>query len=655
MKIIYVTLFLIFFLLPTQLLTNELSNSTSPYLLQHANNPVNWMSWGEKAFKKAKKEHKPIFLSIGYATCHWCHVMEKESFKNKKIATLLNRYFISIKVDREELPHIDSLYQRLYKNNYGYFGGWPLNIFLSPQKEVFYIGNYIPPSRESFAEGFDTLLPKLHQIYQDKKRLEKNIYLYNHTQKYVSNSSKQKQLSLKSLIRSIEKEYDNEAAGFGKNKRFPQAAKTALLLELAELGKSEELRKKYFDLLDMMALRGLYDHVEGGFFRYSVDRAWEIPHFEKMLYTQAELLPLYIRGYMHRDKKLYKDVVDETIAMLERYFLYKSYYFSASDADSQNEEGGYFTFTQAEIKKALEQNPHAKAIEDAMEFSIEGNFHEKVHINFYSQKRPKGFLDFQKALKKIREKRVYPFVDKKINCAWNAMMIEALYKASVIDGRYAIKAKKHLDALMDLMFDKDVLYHQTIPKQMPMQKALLEDYAFLISAFIAAYEVEYDASRLDFAEYLLQKAKKKFYKNGIWYLSDDTLYIKADLNDKYYTSALAKMLQNISKLAALKSSLSYERFLQKSLKGLMPELEKKQSGVPALASVYLMQKYGVPVVKSSKKNLLKNRKEIERIPYPYLLREPGEYEDYLACTLRRCFAKEKTLFGIKKAINSLKK
>jgi len=655
MKLIYVTLFLIFFLSPTQLLTNELSNTTSPYLLQHANNPVNWMPWGEKAFLKAKREHKPIFLSIGYSTCHWCHVMERESFTDKKIATMLNKYFISIKVDREELPQIDTLYQQLYKKHYGHVGGWPLNIFMTAKRELFYITNYIPPSRESYAQGFDTLLPKLHHIYTNNSLLKRNIYFYMHTQKRIVKKTTKKQLSLQTLTESLQKQYNEEDIGFGKNKRFAEAAKTALMLDIAELSRNKALKKNYFDLLDIMALRGLYDQVNGGFFRYSVDAAWEIPHFEKMLYTQVELIQLYVRGYALKPKKLYKDVIQESIAMLDRRFLYKNLYFSASDADSKEGEGAYFTFTQVEIQKALQHNPHAKAIEDAMEFSFEGNFHGRVHINFYTSKRPKGFLAFQKALREIAAKRDYPFIDKKINTAWNAMMIEALYKASLIDKKYILKADKHLQALHDLMFVNNELYHQSVPLHKPKQKAILEDYAFYIAALIAAYEVEYDEKKLDFAELLLQQAKKKFYKEGVWYLSDDNLKIKADLNDKYYTSAEAKMVQNIIRLAALKASFAYEKFAKENLQKRNKILTEKQADAPALASAYLMQEYGIVVLKSSKKNLQKHRFRIEQILYPYLLREAKEYDDYLACTLRQCFAKESSLNTLIKALKAFKK
>ena len=641
MKTTYVTLFLIFFLSPSQLLTNELSNQTSPYLLQHADNPVKWMAWGKKAFDKAKKENKAIFLSIGYATCHWCHIMEKESFRDIKIATLLNKYFISIKVDREELPQVDALYQKSYKQYYGHAGGWPLNVFLTPQKEVFYITNYIPPKNSSKFEGFEQLLPKLHQVYENKAVLKKSIDLIAH-RKFITTNRISK-ISLESLVQSMEKEYQSDYQGFGRSSQFPESSKLALMLDLAQLSNSEALKNNYFAMLDVMALRGLYDHVNGGFFRYSVDTSWEIPHFEKMLYTQAELLPLYVNGYVLSHNQLYKEIVQETIAMLSRRFEQDSLYFSASDADSIVGEGAFFTFTRSEIKNALKNNPYAQEIEEAMEFSYEGNFHDKVHINFYTPTRPNGFITFQKQLKKVTQKRRYPFIDTKINTAWNAMMIEALYKASIIDKTYARKAEKHLLALKDMMFDKGELYHQNILGHKAKQKGLLEDYAFFIGALIAAYESGFDQEHLLFAEYLLVKAKQKFYKNGLWYLSDDGLDVKAGLNDKYYTSAQAKILQDIIKLAALKGSFKYEKLVVESMKKLYSTLAKNQADTPALARLYLMQTKGIVVIKSSEENLEKNRFLFQRSKYPYILLKAKEYDDYLACTLRQCFAKEKDL------------
>ncbi|SFV70076.1 Thymidylate kinase [hydrothermal vent metagenome] len=641
MKLIIVTLFFSLFPLFADTFTNALIDETSPYLQQHAHNPVNWMPWGKAAFIKAKKENKPIFLSIGYATCHWCHVMEKESFTKRKIAALLNKYFIPVKVDREELPQIDALYQRIYKSYYGHSGGWPLNLFLTPQKQVFYITTYIPTKTESYAEGFTTLLPKMNALYNNKLRLKNAIEEIAHAAP-KENKNVQKILTTQSLVDSIQKMYDTDYPGFGTSKQFPEAAKITLLLDLAQLTKNKKLAKEYFTLLDTMALRGIYDQVGGGFFRYSVDREWEIPHFEKMLYTQADLIVLYVRGYALSHKRLYKDVVQESIAMLQKHFSWHNLYFSASDADTKKGEGAYFTFTPKEIDAALKYNVHEDDIRDALGLVIEENFHERVHLNFYTNTRPKGFYYFQKALREIQSKHTYPFIDKKINTAWNAMMIATLYKAAYIDEKYAKMADKSLFALEQMMLRKQELYHQTIPNHQPQQKGLLEDYAFFIAALLASYEQSYDIAKLQEAEYLLAQAKQRFYKSGVWYLSSKK-QIKAGVNDKYYTAAVSKMVQNIIRIAVLKESLRYDKFAQKSLNTLQNELPYKLADAPALARAYLMHKNGVVLLKSKKSNLLQNRKKIQAIEYPYIMTRAEHYDDFLACDLRQCFAKEKNL------------
>ena len=632
---------------------NELQFETSPYLKQHQTNPINWYPWGEKAFKKAKEENKAIFLSIGYSTCHWCHVMAQESFENEKIAEMFNKYFICIKVDREEMPHLDSYYQRLHVKLKNRTGGWPLSAFLSADKKPFYVATYIPPTRKPYHEGLDTLLPRIYKEYKnDYKSILKQINLIesrmNKPTKIVTN--KNAKISVETLVKSISEEYDDIYSGFGRGKKFPEASKLSLMMDLATLKKDETLEKKTLEMLDAMALRGLYDHVDGGFFRYSVDAIWEIPHFEKMLYNQAELIPLYVRAYLKTNNELYKNVVIETIEMLDRRFLKDSLYYSASDADTHHKEGGYFLFTTAEIEDALKNNKYKEDIEESLEFSINGNFEGKVHLNFYTKKRPKGFDEFKRELLKVRKTKEYPFIDKKINTAWNSMMIEALYKASVIDKKYVEKADTHLNTLKEFMFDKGELYHQSLIGVKPKQKGLLEDYSFLISALISGYEVTYDEQKLDLAEYLLNQARYKFYKNSQWYLSADRLKIRADMRDKYYTSALAKMTQNLIRLAALKASFKYEKISLSTLELLNSTIELKQSDVPASATAFLMNHSGVITLKNSKERLLRDRVAIELISYPYLLSKKGEYREYLACTLRSCFAKDKELNQVKKDI-----
>ena len=641
----------------TTLLSSDFKNSlqyeSSPYLKQHERNPVNWMPWGEAAFKKAKKEHKAVFLSIGYSTCHWCHVMAEESFENEAIAKLFNEHFICIKVDKEELPHLDTLYQEIHLKVKKRSGGWPLSAFLTSEKKPFYIGTYIPLTRQTYSEGLDTLLPRLAKRYGNKYKLiqedVQNIEdLMNQPLSHVKNSSAK--ISAKTLLNVIDEDFDDIYSGFGRRKKFPESAKIELMLDLAILEDNKKLESRVFFMLDSMALRGLYDHVGGGFYRYSVDAAWEIPHFEKMLYNQAELIPLYTRAYLMSNKKLYRDVVIETIAMVEKRFQNEKLFWSASDADTDHEEGKYFLFTPKEAKNRLLNNPHKILIEEALEFTIEGNFEGKVHLNFYTNNRPLGFDAFTKELRKIRVKKEYPFIDKKINTAWNSMMIEALYKASAIDVKYAKQADEHLEALTTFMFKKGELYHQSLLGLEPKQLGLLEDYSFMIGALISGYEATLESKKLDFAEYLLIVAKRKFYKEGIWYLSNDSLEVKADIKDKYYTSALGKMSQNILKLASLKASFKYEKLALKTLESMNAEIEKKQFETPASATAFMMQKVGIVTLKSSEQNLVKNSLKIKQIKHPYILVKAEEMEEYLACTMRSCFAVDKEFSKIKKSV-----
>ncbi|MFT5661453.1 MAG: hypothetical protein ACI9TV_002099 [Sulfurimonas sp.] len=630
--------------------TNELKYSTSPYLQQHATNPVNWLPWGEEAFKKAKQENKAVFLSIGYSTCHWCHVMEKESFENEEIAKLFNKYFICVKVDREEMPHLDSYYQRVYEKLNGRIAGWPISAFLTYNKKPFYLASYIPPSKRSYYEGLDTLLPKIYAKYSDNFKLlleeSEQIFLKMNTQDKLL-EYKDTNISITTLKESVLDAYDSIYSGFGKGKKHPEASRLSLIMDLAVLDNNQELKDKSYEMLDTMALRGLYDHIGGGFFRYAVDAAWEIPHFEKMLYNQAELIPLYVRGYAQTSKKLYKDVVLETIDMLDRRFLKNDLYFSASDADVNGVEGAFFTFKEEEIEKALENNIHVNEITEALEFTINGNFEGEVHLNFYESTRPKGFEEFKAKLQDVRKTKEFPFIDKKINTAWNAMMIEALYSASALDPIYTKKADIHLKKLKNLMFKKGELYHQTLSGLKATQSGLLEDYSFFIGALLKGYSVDFKEEKLDFAVYLLTKAKEKFYQEGIWYLSDDTLKIKADLRDKYYTSPLGKMLQNIVYLASLKSSFEYNKLARDTLTTINYEIQIKQSSVPASAKAFLMQNIGLITLKSKVQNLEKNRKYILNTKYPFLVLKNEDHAMYLACTMNSCFGIDKEYQKIK--------
>ena len=654
MKFMYITIILVIYLNISN--ANELKFETSPYLKQHQDNPLNWYAWNDKAFAKAKKENKPIFVSIGYSTCHWCHVMAEESFENEEIAKLFNKYFIAIKVDKEEMPHIDSYYQDLHKKLIGHPGGWPLNIFLTSDKKPFFIQGYIPAiSSESYI-GLDELLPDLHNKYINNLLIDDIRKIENLSEhSYIKVNISKSKISVNTLKDSINDQYDDLSGGFGASSKFPEASKVHLMMDLAQLSDSNDMYEKSLETLDSMALLGLYDHIDGGFFRYTISVDWEIPHFEKMLYTQSEMISLYSRAYSIKNNDLYKNIIEETIAMCDRRFLKNNLYFSASDAVLHESEGKYFIFSIKQIQNALSKNEFSKEIRDSLDNAAEGNFlnsHSSimVHLNFNSKTRPKGFNKFKKELSKIRDKKEYPFIDKKINTAWNALMIESLYKASVINKKYIIKADKHLKYLKDFMFDKGELYHQSLIDNKPKQLGFLEDYSFMISALIAGYEVTFDKEKLEFASYLLSRAKSKFYKDGLWYASDDKLNIKADLIDSHYISALSKMIQNIIKLSSLKFSRKYEALARTTLENINTQIEDNQANTPAAASAYLMQKYSLVTLKNSKKILFRDMKKIQKIEYPFIVLKESPDDKYLACTMQSCFAIDNNIESIEKAI-----
>ena len=630
------------------LYANALEHEHSPYLQQHKNNPVNWYPWGKEALSKAKKEHKLIFLSIGYSTCHWCHVMAHESFENQSIAKLLNEEYIAIKVDREELPHLDRLYQNLHILLKSRSGGWPLTAILTEDAKPFFVGTYIPPTKKYNLEGMKTLLPRLAAEYRENKRqIDAQAEMINE-KILVFDVHEFKPVAIhlgitEEVFPAFEENFDEIYYGFSYQPKFPEASKIALLFDLDALG-VKGAREMALLTLRAMALHGLYDQIDGGFFRYSVDAAWEIPHFEKMLYTNAELIPLYVKAYTLTKDELYKDVVIETINMIETRFENKAVYFSASDADTHHEEGGFFTYTYEEMMQSMQglsQNKKRALIKDLDLIEV-GNFEDKTHINFYTKSRPENFKKIRVKLKEMRKNREYPFIDKKINTAWNAMMIEALFSSSVIDKKYLNLAEKRLAALLDMMYVKGVLYHQVLSGQRPQQKALLEDYAFLVSALIEGYEKSYNRQYLYLARSLSDEAIKKFYKKR-WVLSDDGLRVSADMLDKYYTAAMNKMLMALLKLANLSGDRKYLDRVKESLASHSALLKKSPASYASLMQVFLREKKGYVTLKSSQKKLEQNEKRIAEINYPFVLTKADELKAYLACDMSQCFAIEQNL------------
>ncbi len=639
---------------------NALIKEDSPYLQQHAHNPVNWYPWGEEAFAKAKKEHKLIFLSIGYSTCHWCHVMEEESFENKAIAKLLNDNYISIKVDREAYPQLDKKYQLWYRAFYGKRGGWPLSVFMSPDAKVFHLATYIPAEAGYGSKGLFTILPAFAAMYHnDQSAFKAEVKKYDTAKKRAERqkgmSSKPTEARVTRYMDAVKKEFDPIHGGFSKRPKFPEASKLTLLFDIDRLYGNKDARHMAVFTLKKMAEGGIYDQIGGGFFRYTTDEAWEIPHFEKMLYLNAELIPLYVKVYEMTKDPLYKKVVTETIAEMEKHFLKKGLYLTASDADSEGEEGGYFIYNYVKIKNALlKQGMKAEVLEAALAYlgiEEDGNIDGELSLpHITSQNKPAGVEKVKAYLKRVREKRVYPFVDEKVITSWNAMMIKALFSASKIDKKYSQQAKKRMNRLLERMLRDGILYHQVLLGKVPKQKALLEDYAFLIDALIAGYESSYDAGYLQLLKTLTEEAKKAFYRNGKWYLSHDGIEAYADFDDKYYTAALSLMLDDMVRVAGLSENLSYIAIVKQTLKDEGAILEKKPEGASKLLETFLRLKKGDVILKASKKSLLAEKVEIGKISYPFLLSKVEKGVGAMACKINLCFAYDKNITAVIKKI-----
>ncbi len=639
-------------------MANQLKNSLSPYLLQHKDNPVNWYEWRDEAFNKAKKENKLIFLSIGYSTCHWCHVMEHESFEDQKVAELLNKYYISIKVDKEQMPHIDNYYQLGYRivNKRG--GGWPLTVILTPDKKPIFFGTYIPKNSTFNMQGLLKILDFF--AHHDRKELDKSG---ESIKRAIESYQSVKQIPQKvddrlveKTIKEYEKNFDFKYKGFSDQPKFPQSSSIDALLYLYQLSRDKKPLEMATDTLTAMAKGGIYDQIDGAFYRYSVDRAWEVPHFEKMLYTNAELLSTYAMAYKITKNPLFKRVIDETIKEIDRRFKYNGVYFSASNADSPNKNGheieGYFFVYDYDktMEYLLKNNIDKKDAKEALKYfgiSEYGNFKlEWSNPHITTDKKPKELERVKSLLKKMREEKEYPFIDKKINTAWNALYIKALFECG-----YIKKAKESLEALLNLMYKDDELYHQTLLPHKPTQKGLLEDYSFVGDALWSGYQATLDDRYLKLFEKIVYKSVEKFYKNGKWRESQDDFVTYASIEDNNYKSELSTNLENLLKLSAIKGDFKLQEMVKKTIENYSMQINKFPHYYPSALKVVLMMKYDAYFIKGKKEGLLEF--DLSEIEYPFVYKEVLEQKDFLICGLTNCFKIVKSTKEILKEIEKI--
>lgn len=579
--------------------TNELINSSSPYLLQHAHNPVNWVEWSEAAFEKAKKENKLILISVGYSACHWCHVMERESFENEEVAELMNEHLICIKVDREERPDVDQIYMNAVQLMTQQ-GGWPLNCFALPDGRPIFGGTYF--KKDQWMDVIDQLW---NTYRKDKKRV---LDYAKQLTEGVINSELVEALEpihefdpapLTEMVQKWKRSFDFDEGGNNRAPKFPMPNNYEFLLRYGVQNIDQTVVNHAHKTLRKMALGGIYDQLGGGFSRYSVDALWKVPHFEKMLYDNGQLLSVYAKAYQQSGEELYKDVIDQTVEWLMREMRNSDYgFYSALDADSEGVEGKYYTWTKEELKALLREDYDWFA--EFYNVNPTGYWEDGVYILLRSHTKnewcelkniePK---DFDKQLETIhqklnsaRDKRIRPGLDDKQLTAWNAMAIKGLADAGLAlqNENYIQEAKNTANWILEHQMNEETgQLYRTRKDGVSKINGFLEDYANVIDAFIALYETTFEKIWIDKASQLMDFTIAHFFDDNskMFFFTDkdtDLITRKLEVNDNVIPASNSIMARNLFSLSKLYHSSKYEAMSQQMLSNLYDQIPKYGSG-----------------------------------------------------------------------------
>ncbi|WBW98620.1 thioredoxin domain-containing protein [Oceanirhabdus sp. W0125-5] len=499
---------------------NKLIHENSPYLLQHAHNPVNWYPWCEEAFVKAQQEDKPIFLSIGYSTCHWCHVMEKESFEDEEVAEILNKNYISIKVDREERPDIDSVYMK-FCQAYSGSGGWPLSILMTPDKKPFFAATYIPKHSKYGLAGFVELLESIKETWEFKK--EEVLNAGNSAQDALRRSEKldikavDEDKFIDSVMRNLYTIADFKYGGFGDKPKFPAPHNLLFLLRYWKKSNNENLLKHVEKTLESMYRGGIYDHIGFGFSRYSVDEKWLVPHFEKMLYDNALLSYTYCEAYEATKDPLYKKFTEDIFTYILRDMTSPDGgFYSAEDADSEGVEGKFYVFSPDEVKSALGEEDGERYCK-LYDITEKGNFEGKNIPNLInstmSELTNHEIDNLREKLYRFRAKRVHPFKDDKILTSWNGLMIASLAHAGRVfhNKDYVIQAEKAAKFILDNLSNHEGRLFARYRNEETINLGILDDYSFFIWGLIELYLSNFKTLYLEKAITLTDKMLELFW------------------------------------------------------------------------------------------------------------------------------------------------
>ncbi len=617
--------------------SNKLIHESSPYLLQHAHNPVQWYPWGAEALKKAKDEDKPIIVSIGYSACHWCHVMERECFEKEEMAALMNKHFINIKVDREERPDIDQIYMDAVQAM-GIHGGWPLNVFLTPDTNPFYGGTYFPPAQ------WANLLNQIEKAFKEHRGdIEKSGEEFKNTlsrsevAKYNLTESSKEFLKedLDKMFAVMKPNFDTNMGGTARAPKFPMPSIYAFLLRYYSVSKNEEALRHVTLTLDKMAYGGIYDQLGGGFARYSTDMDWFAPHFEKMLYDNGQLMSLYTEAYQATKEERYKGIVYETVEWLEREMTSREGgFYSALDADSEGEEGKFYVWKEQELRDLL--GTDIELFNEYYQVNTNGNWEH--HNNILTKRiSDLAFADRHKVslqdlhlkvnswkvkLLQVRNKRIHPGLDDKILASWNGLMLKGLADAYRVfdEPKFLTLALNNARFLKTKMKEGEKLFHNYKNEKATID-GYLEDYAFVIDGYISLYEATFEEEWINEAISLANYVIEHFYdaEEGLFFFTADNseklIARKKEIFDNVIPASNSAMARNMYKLGLFLYKDDWTELAESMLSRTKKIIVTEPTYLSNWACLFADKSVPTAEIAISGKESLQKRKELDQ---PYL-------------------------------------
>ena len=586
---------------------NHLANEQSPYLLQHADNPVDWYPWGKEAFKKARELDRPIFLSIGYSTCHWCHVMEHESFEDDSVAKLLNDSFISIKVDREELPEIDHVYMSVCQAMTG-GGGWPLTIVMTPAKEPFFAGTYFPKDKRGGRSGLFQILPMITDAWTSKRQdIMTSVGQVKNYLDQLNSKPAGNNFSTELINRAYDQfrnGFDEEYGGFFRAPKFPSPHNLIFLMRYHHSFDNKIALDMATKTLKQMRLGGIYDHIGFGFHRYSTDRHWLVPHFEKMLYDQAMIAMAYIEAYHITGEDIFAQTAREIFTyVLRDMTASEGGFFSAEDADSEGEEGKFYIWTEQEIKEVLGEN-YGKEFNDIFSITTPGNYRDESsgketrlnipHLKNYNTNGSNEFESAREKLFNIREKRIHPLKDDKILTDWNGLMIAALAKAAIVldEPVYLDAAEKAAEFVLHSISKGERLLKR-YRNGVAALDAHLDDYAFMAWGLLELYEATFATKYLSQALDLMNIMVEDFWddKNGGFFLGSDQsekLIVRSKTAyDGAIPSGNSVAVMNMVKLTRITGNTNWAELAEKTIRAFSEDVNRAPTGYTLMLTGFM--------------------------------------------------------------------